>query len=750
MQSLAQERTASSSSGGRSRLSSSSSETMALLLAAASTVGSACRGSRCLRRSSPLYPGEKTLGIDLGTTNSAMASFEAAQPTIIPNAEGERVTPSVVAFTKDGELLVGSKAKRQAALNPESTFSSLKRFMGLSMSEAKSKQQLVSYQVKASPEGAARFVCPHVDRLLAPEELSAHVLRKLRLDACKFLKSDIQKAVITVPAYFNDAQRSATKAAALLAGFEVLRVCSEPTMAALAYGLVERADSWLLILDLGGGTFDVSLLQTGAGFCEVMTQRGLSNVGGDNFDDRIVEWLLQSFQEKEAIDLREDPHALQRLREAAEKAKMELSELSQARISVPFVAVTADGPKNVDEVLTRQHFEDMTRDLIERCRRPIMEVFQEAAVPVSIITEAVLVGGSSRMPAFQNLVKEILGRKPVNKVFNPEEAVALGASIQAAMICGEVKNIMLLDVTPLSLGVETEGGVFWRLLERGTTIPYKVTKFFTTSEDGQDEVEVRIYQGERPLAKDNKLIGKLKLQDIPPARKGIARIEVNFTIDVEGILTVRARDAATMQSQRITISDCHGLTDQEVKDCFKEAEKYWDKDERECEELDLRTAAIEFIDRRQRLLPILGPRIPTENEKEIREQTLVLEALVLDKQPHQIDYDHLKDAVQDTRLKWIMAANRMYGKQLIDGKPGPGYRRKDGGAAGGGSGSFGDAWMSGMLKTDVKVTAQTTELERELRAMKEMRFNAMRASQIKKRKLELMKEDMRKAKLWDD
>ncbi|CAL1126558.1 unnamed protein product [Cladocopium goreaui] len=484
-----------------------------------------------------------------------MAAVEAAVPTVLPNSEGERTTPSVVAYSKDGEILVGTTAKRQAALNPLNTFGSVKRWFGRTFAEVESDARSVPYHL-VDKDGKARLDCPNLQRQLAPEEVSAQVLRKLQRDASVFLNADVKKAVITVPAYFDDAQRQATKAAGTLAGLEVMRVCNEPTMAALAYGLDQKNSSNLLVFDLGGGTFDVSVMEAGDGVCEVLATNGDTQLGGDDFDRRILDFLLQRFREaNDKMDLREDKQAMQRLLEASEKAKVELSSLNEVRISVPFITADEDGPKHVEEVLTREHFEELSEDLVQRLADPVLKALKDSRVRPRNLHEVILVGGSTRIPAVQNLARELTAFKPINMSISADEVVALGASVQAAMISGEVKDIMLIDVTPLTLGVETEGGVFSEVLPRGSAVPWQAKRIFTTSADAQDAIEVVVLQGERPLAKDNKKLGMFRLDDIPAAPKGVPKIEVTFDINVEGILTVSAKDWGTSQEKSIRIEE---------------------------------------------------------------------------------------------------------------------------------------------------------------------------------------------------
>ena len=497
------------------------------------------------------------VGIDLGTTNSVISATVAGQPTVIPNAEGSRTTPSVVAFTPQGERLVGQLARRQAILNPKGTIYSAKRFIGRRYDEVTSELNAVSYDVVAGPDGAVRFKI--AGRLYAPEEISALVLRKLVEDAAKFLGEKITEAVITVPAYFNDAQRQATRDAGRIAGLEVLRIINEPTAAALAYGLDKKGSETVLVYDLGGGTFDVSILDIGEGVVEVRATAGDTHLGGDDFDRRIVDYLADQFQRDNGIDLRTDPQALQRLFEAAEKAKVELSSVTQTTISLPFITADASGPKHLNTTLMRSTFEQITGDLIERTTGPVRQALADAKLTDADIDEVILVGGATRIPAVQNLVRRLTGGKDPNMTVNPDEVVAIGAAVQAAVLKGELKDVLLLDVTPLSLGIETLGGVMTKVIERNTTIPARRTEVFSTAEDNQRAVDVVILQGERERAADNRVLGRFRLENIRPAPRGVPQVEVTFDLDANGILNVSARDKDTGTEQRITISESSNL-----------------------------------------------------------------------------------------------------------------------------------------------------------------------------------------------
>jgi len=556
----------------------------------------------------------KVIGIDLGTTNSCVAVLEGGEPTVIPNSEGGRTTPSVVAFTKDGERLVGTVAKRQAVTNPDNTITSIKRFMGRKESNVREEEKLVSYEVGSDSDGDVIVKADGKD--YKPQEISAMILQKLKRDAEDYLGEKVTEAVITVPAYFEDAQRQATKDAGRIAGLEVKRIINEPTAASLAYGLEKESDQTILVFDLGGGTFDVSVLELGEGVFEVKATSGNNHLGGDDFDKRVVDWMADEFKKEQGIDLREDKMAVPRLVEAAEKAKIELSTAATTDINLPFVTADASGPKHLTMELTRAKLNELTADLVEKTVEPMRQAMKDAGVSSGDIDQVILVGGMTRMPAVQEQVKKITGKDP-HKGVNPDEVVAVGAAIQGGVLAGEVKDVLLLDVTPLSLGIETKGGVFTKLIERNTTIPTKKSEIFSTADDNQTSVEIHVLQGEREMAAYNKTLGKFQLLGIPPAPRGIPQIEVTFDIDANGIVNVSAKDLGTGQEQKIQITGTGALKEEDIEQMVKDAEAHAEEDKRQRELADARNNGENLIYSTEKSLKEMGDKVDAETRSNI-------------------------------------------------------------------------------------------------------------------------------------
>lgn len=596
----------------------------------------------------------KTVGIDLGTTNSVVAVMEGGEPVVIPTAEGGRTMPSVVAFKPNGERLVGVIAKRQAVVNPENTIFSIKRFIGRPMSDAEAETARIPYKVKRDSKGNATVEIPAAGKDFTPEEISAMILQKLKSDAEAYLGEQVTKAVITVPAYFNDAQRTATKHAGEIAGLEVLRIINEPTAASLAYGLDKMKNETILVFDLGGGTFDVSVLDVGEGVFEVRSTDGDTHLGGDDWDTRVVDWLADQFKKEQGIDLRKDRSALQRLREAAEKAKIELSGQVSAQISLPYITAVDNEPRHLEAALSRAQFEDLTRDLVERLRKPFENALKLAKLSASNIDEVILVGGSTRMPMVQELVKRLTGKEPHRGV-NPDEVVAVGAAIQAGVLGGEVKDIVLLDVTPLSLGVETLGGIMDPVIERNTTIPTKKSRIYTTAQDNQQEVEIHVLQGERSRASDNKSLGRFHLVGIPPAPRGIPQVEVTFDIDANGILNVKAKDMATSKEQTITISGSGSLNREEIDRMVAEAQAYADDDKNAREAAETKNSADSLAYGVERTIRDLGDKLDGVDKTRIEDKVAALRKAIAEG-----NVDEIKAAQADLEQEQHMLAQKLY------------------------------------------------------------------------------------------
>ena len=587
----------------------------------------------------------KVVGIDLGTTNSVVAAIEGGQPSVIVNAEGLRTTPSIVAYTKKQELLVGQIAKRQAVINPENTFFSIKRFIGSKENEISTEAKTLPYKINKDQNNNIKINCPALNKDFSPEEISAQVLRKLISDATDYLGQEVKQAVITVPAYFNDSQRQATMDAGKIAGIEVLRIINEPTAASLAYGLDKKQNETILVFDLGGGTFDVSILEVGDGIFEVLSTAGDTNLGGDDFDGALVKWLIKDFKEKEGIDLVEDIQALQRLTEAAEKAKVELSTVDKTTISLPFITADQTGPKHIEQELNREAFEKLCKDLINRCRIPVEKALNDARLDKADLNEIVLVGGSTRIPAIQDLVESLTNKKP-NQSVNPDEVVAVGAAIQAGILAGEIKDILLLDVTPLSLGVETLGGIMTKIIARNTTIPVKKSEMFSTAVDNQTNVEIHILQGERELVAGNKSLGNFRLDGIPSAERGVPQIEVTFDIDVDGILSVKAREKETGAEQSITIQGASNLNESEVEEMLSEAEKYASIDKKKRENIDLKNQAETLCFEAEKEISMFKDNLTEEKQEDIRNLIEIIRKTIQNE-----EYDILKSQMEDLKIK---------------------------------------------------------------------------------------------------
>jgi molecular chaperone DnaK len=623
----------------------------------------------------------KIVGIDLGTTNSVVAVMEGGEPTVITTAEGGRLCPSVVAFAKNNERLVGQTAKRQAVVNSENTVFSIKRFMGRRYDETEIEREMVPFEVTAGPAGDARVKIPATGKEYTPQEISAMILRKLKGDAEAYLGEPVSKAVITVPAYFNDSQRQATKDAGQIAGLEVLRIINEPTAASLAYGLDKKELETILVFDLGGGTFDVSILEVGEGVVEVKATNGDTHLGGDDWDQRIVNWVAEEFKKEQGIDLRQDRQALQRLKEASEKAKIELSSLMETELNLPFVTADASGPKHLQMKLTRSKFEQLSEDLVERCRGPFKQALADAKLDASQIDEVVLVGGATRMPMVQDLVRDLTGGKEPHKGVNPDEVVAIGAAIQAGVLAGEVKDVLLLDVTPLTLGVETLGGVMTPLIERNTTIPVRKSEVFSTAADGQTAVTIHVLQGERPMAADNMSLGQFNLEGIPPAPRGVPQVEVTFDIDANGILNVGAQDKATGREQKITITASTNLSEGDVDRMVSEAKRHEAEDRRKRELIEARNTADAVVYQTEKALRELGDKVPANDR-----QTIESKIEELKKAMPGDDVQRLRRLSEEVQQASYALGQQMYAQEGTPGAGMGGSQQYGGPGAGSGNG----------------------------------------------------------------